>query len=247
MSLYDQHSHERDIAINILLEEALRSYFNTAHEHQIIAITHPLLVGSENRYLMRGVLCEKNRMTLCRVYGPHQPHQRLFPVQRGDDSMQVECVVEIQHFLRDPKRAGCCYVDSRMYANLSWEIARVIFEPGRSVRISSSLDSILLMTLIRKFWIVEDYSTNKIQQILRLAADTLPFYLSNADYRPGLADYLPSQTLARRLPNYPNIQPLQDAIDLYLKVTSSLYIYIRHINYWLKREALGSCLDQAQI
>jgi len=153
----------------------------------------------------------------------YNPDCRLFPPVVDDDSdMQTECIVEIQHFLRDPRRAGCCYVDSGKYAALSLWVAKVIFERVMSVLISSVLDSILLMTLISYF---RDYTEDGLQQILRLAADTLPFYLSNADYTSELADYLLSHTLDRGpLPkNYPNIQPLQDAIDLYLKVNFSFF------------------------
>jgi hypothetical protein len=233
MSLYDHHSHERDIAINMLLEEALRWYFNSerARKHQITAITHPLLVGSANRYIMRGILLSYgSSITTRKVY---DPAHRLFPVRHGDDGMQAECIIEIRHFLRDPRRAGRCYVDSGMYAALSLQVAKVIFEPVRSVRISSFLCSMLLMTLISKFWI-DDYSKNEQQQFLRLAADTLPFYLEKGDYTSELADYLLSHTLDRgSLPkNYPNIQPLQDAIDFYLKVFFFSFLqYICHINF----------------
>jgi len=225
MSLYNHHSHERDIAINMLLEEALSWYSEGDHKHKTTAITHPLLVGGENRHIMRRVLLsQRSRMTLHKMY---DPDLRLFPEQHDDGGVQAECIVEIQCFLRDPRRAGCCYVDSGMYAALSLLIAKVIFHPVRSVWISSFLDSISLMTLISIYWI-NYYSENQQQQYLQLAADTLPFYLSNADYTSELADYLLSHTLNQGpLPtNYPNIQPLQDAVDLYLKVNfSSCNIY----------------------
>lgn len=155
MSLYDHHSHERDITINMLLEEVLGWYFNSereAHKHLMTAITHPLLVGSENRYLMHEVLLSDTgpRISSIQMYNSHH---RLFPALHGDGGhseggMQAECIIEIRHFLRDPRRAGCCYVDNGMYAALSLEVAKVLLEPVRSVWFSSFLDSILLMTLL---------------------------------------------------------------------------------------------------
>jgi hypothetical protein len=216
----------------MLLEEALRRYFMSerAHKHQITAITHPLLVGSKNRYIMRKVLLyEAPIITIDRMY--EQGNRRLFPVVDDDGGVQAECIIEIQHFLRDPRRARRCYVDSGMYADLSLQVARVIFGPLRSVLISSFLDLILL--LISKVGI--DYYEQQLEQSLQLAADTLPFYLENGDYTSELADYLLSHsTLDRRsLPKiYPNIQPLQDAVNFYLKVKFFFFLqYIRHINF----------------
>jgi hypothetical protein len=59
-----------------------------------------------------------------------------------------------------------------------------------------------------------------LEETLQLAVDTIPFYLSNADYTPELADYFISHTLDPETLEdfYPNIQPLQEAISLYLKV-----------------------------
>jgi hypothetical protein len=44
--------------------------------------------------------------------------------------------------------------------------------------------------------------------------------MSNADYTSDLADYFLSHTLDPETLEdfYPNIQPVQDAVDLYLKV-----------------------------
>ena len=76
------------------------------------------------------------------------------------------------------------------------------------------------------------------QPSLQLAVDTLPFYLSHADYTLELANYF-----QRRNPDlkglknlFSNMQPLQEAIDLYLKVLLVLNGSIIFLILWLNRD-----------
>ena len=221
MSLYAHHSHERDVAINRLLDAALRACFNPqeldakALEYKIAAITHPLLADSKNRLTMLYILQgEQIGYPVIR----NKPEDRLFPPWAIEErDMRPDCIVEIQQFLRDPSRSGSCYVDSGMYAPLSLWIAKVLFEPHRSAPVITFLYSILFMTLISKD---NKHMGSMTKRVLRLAVDTLPFYISNADYTSDLADYFLSHTLNLETLEdlYPNIQPVQDAIDLYLQV-----------------------------
>ena len=222
MNLYAHHSHERDVAINTLLEAALRGYFNPqgfdaeARKHTIPAITHPLLTDGKNRETMLYVLrCRWTGMSKLRVY---DPDDRLFPPLASEGTgMLPNCILEIQQFLRDPRRSGSYYVDRGMYAALSLRIAKIIFEPNRSVRVITFPDLNLFLTLIS---LDIERIRPTINQVLQLAVDTLPFYVSNADYTSELAGYFLNHTLDPETLEdfYPNIQPVQDAIDLYLKV-----------------------------
>jgi hypothetical protein len=162
MSLCAYHSHERDVAINTLLKAEHVDL--EAYRRKISAITHPLLVDGKNRLTMLKILqCGRERT---RVDG-YNPAERLF--SRECIGMPPDCVVEIQQFLCDPSRSGSCYVDSGMYAALSLRIAKLIFEPNRSVRVITFPDSILFMILISKD---NEQIRPIIKWVLQLAVDT---------------------------------------------------------------------------
>ena len=212
MSLCAYHSHERDVAINTLLKAEHVDL--EAYRRKISAITHPLLVDGKNRLTMLKILqCGRERT---RVDG-YNPAERLF--SRECIGMPPDCVVEIQQFLCDPSRSGSCYVDSGMYTALSLWIARLVFERNRSVRVTTFLDSNLFMTLISILKNNEGLRSS-IKHVTQLAVDSLPFYMSNADYTSELANYFLNHTFDPETLEdlHPNIQPLQGAIDLYLKV-----------------------------
>ena len=77
------------------------------------------------------------------------------------------------------------------------------------------------------------------QPSLQLAVDTLPFYLSHADYTLELANYFQSRNPdLKGLKNlFSNMQPLQEAIDLYLKVLLIFSVSIISLILWLNRDS----------
>jgi len=83
------------------------------------------------------------------------------------------------------------------------------------------------------------YTPRRPQQpSLQLAVDTLPFYLSHADYTLELANYFLSHNPDLKALNdlFSNMQPLQEAIDIYLKVHLVLNGSIIFLILWLNRD-----------
>jgi len=197
-SLYYHHSRARDEIINTLLRVLLREeYFSRGDvgKLKMAAITHPILLDYQKRLTMLNILGFKEA-----IPGQFYPDQLFFP--NNNDGVGPDCILETQNFLLERNRAGGCYVSGKTYSELALRI----------------WDFILNAT--PNEWLNRiDYCNSLLPETLQLAIQTLPFYLTKADYTSKLADSLLIDKLDRKIvKEYPSdITLLQEAIDLYLK------------------------------
>ncbi|KDR77622.1 hypothetical protein GALMADRAFT_155464 [Galerina marginata CBS 339.88] len=231
MNLYSHHSRSLDIIVTRLIQDN----FSTSYgRNKIAAFLHPSFSQVKDFSEILEVLAfrlnlsipwqrleaecfrsQKSQVFERLGYGLHveetyKDSRSSLPVYsvfcRNDQI--PEDILELQQFLRDPKRAGKCFVDEDMYTALSLQIITYVFE---KLRIVKDLNE-------------DESSIKRRKNALTWAIESLPFYLSSSKYTSELADYLVHHEVVEltELPSYANVQPFRHSIKLYLSQCSQL-------------------------
>ncbi|KAF8810999.1 hypothetical protein BYT27DRAFT_7231790 [Phlegmacium glaucopus] len=196
-SLYTHHSASFEAAVDLIFQAICREIpdqYSENGENAFTAITHPQIV--HHRHWINPV----------------------FETVNGFDQLlhNLLCIgieiVEFQKYLSDPERAGRYFVNSRMYTTLSVLIFKFIF---------GSRNSKYITGIQEEQDGSEKEDDNEDYMALISAIDTLPFYLSNADYTPKLARranrLLSYKIKLKDVALHSALKVLHEAIDLYLK------------------------------
>ncbi|KDR78782.1 hypothetical protein GALMADRAFT_244325 [Galerina marginata CBS 339.88] len=194
-SLYIHHSHSRCMAINFLCETMARPYYAT-EGYQITIMTHPRVAQGLDFSAVLDTLYEP--VLLSQLPGESRAPRpgsldflldNALGIPRG--TCFEEQVLELQRFLRRDvsARAEDRCVHGGMYADLVRQLAEIVFEEKHTGR------------------------------AIPTAIECLPFFISNADYSPELAEYLHSHTMLtpQDIDVDPNYLELVEAIDVYRK------------------------------
>ncbi|KDR78470.1 hypothetical protein GALMADRAFT_243861 [Galerina marginata CBS 339.88] len=210
-SLKAHHSRSWEVASDLICEHVC----HTLHEEHpkiggnvVTAITHPEILNLLNE----GDILQ-------RVF---RVKSHLFFASTVSSSSGMTA---IQKYLRDQEHAGGHFVDGGMYASLSMHLLKVVLafryssndEHGEEKGDDGNDTSNNMGD--------EDMPSPDNAEVLEFAISFLPFYVSNADYNPTLAELSRSvltQKMEVKLPEfYVEIGLLHNAIKLYLEKTPS--------------------------